>query len=377
MRRVLLLWHRWFGLIAAAWLLLLAVTGTVLVFHHELDGALNPELLDVEPRGTRLSHQDVVASIERAMPGHAVDYLLFPEGPRDNLLGFVVPRLEPGEPFPDGYVFRQIFVDPYDGRILGTRVFGEAGIDRRRLMPFIYQLHDDLSLGPVATWLLGLLALLWTLDHIASAALSFPAVRRWRRSFMIRRGVQGFKRHFDLHRAIGLWLFPVTLVLAISGIALTWTETFDKAVSAVSPLTGFPIEGLPTQPTRDYTPVTSLDQAIAIAQTRGGVGKISAASFHPNLGVYWLRHFDDRDIDLIGRRWIVVRYSDGKILADRHQVDGTAGDVFSAWMLPLHTGEAFGWPGRILIALSGITLSIVIVTGILIWARKRRARMMS
>jgi uncharacterized iron-regulated membrane protein len=373
-RRVLLLWHRWFGLIAAAWLLLLAVTGTILVFHHELDGALNPDLLKVEERDVPLSHQAVVESIERAMPGHAVDYLLFPEGPRDSLLGFVAPRLATGEPFPDGYVFRQIFVDPYDGRILGTRVFGEAGLDRRRLIPFIYQLHDDLTLGPVATWLLGLLALLWTFDHIASALLSFPAVRRWPKSFMIRRGVQGFKRHFDLHRAIGLWLFPVTLVLAVSGIALTWTETFAKTISTVSPLTDFPIEGLPTQPARDYSPATSLERAIAIARTRPDVGAISAASFHPDLGVYWLRLFDDRDIDLLGRRWIVVRYSDGEILADRHQVDGTTGDVFSAWMLPLHTGEAFGWPGRIVIALSGITLSIVIITGILICARKLRAR---
>jgi uncharacterized iron-regulated membrane protein len=374
MRRALILWHRWFGLVAAAWLLLLAVTGSIVVFYDEIDVALNPDLRRVEAGAAPLPRAALVRSIENAVPGTAIDYLMIAPDPTASAIAFVAPRLSPGQPYPTGYVYRQIYADPYTGRVLGSRVFGEAGLDRRRIAPFLYQLHKDLSLGPVATWLMGLIALGWTLDHVVGAVLAFPSATRWRAAFAVRWRARGHKRTFDLHRAIGLWLYPVTLVLAISGISLTWTETFDRAVGLFSPTSGFPVDGLPVQPQRDYAPATSLDRAIAIAEAQPGTGLVNAVSFHPDLGVYWLRLFDARDLDLLGRRWIVVRYADGAVLADRHERQGSAGDQFAALMLPLHTGKLLGWPGRILIALSGLTLAAVIVTGILIWARKRRAR---
>jgi len=42
-RPALRAWHRWFGLGAALWLLLLALTGSVIAFYDELDRALNPD----------------------------------------------------------------------------------------------------------------------------------------------------------------------------------------------------------------------------------------------------------------------------------------------------------------------------------------------
>ena len=41
--RPALLWHRWFGLLGGVWLLVIALTGSVLVFHEEIDHALNPD----------------------------------------------------------------------------------------------------------------------------------------------------------------------------------------------------------------------------------------------------------------------------------------------------------------------------------------------
>jgi len=43
----------------------------------------------------------------------------------------------------------------------------------------------------------------------------------------------------------------------------------------------------------------------------------------------------------------------------------TRGDRFMAWLYPLHTGAAFGWPGRLLVALAGIATIVVNVTGLL------------
>jgi uncharacterized iron-regulated membrane protein len=63
-----------------------------------------------------------------------------------------------------------------------------------------------------------------------------------------------------------------------------------------------------------------------------------------------------------------------KIKFDRHRAEATAGDIVLAWQFPLHSGKAFGWAGRIIIFLAGIGVCIFSVTGIMIWMRKRRAR---
>ena len=47
LRPILVVWHRWFGLLAGLWLFALGLTGSILVFHDEIDQALNHDLLRV------------------------------------------------------------------------------------------------------------------------------------------------------------------------------------------------------------------------------------------------------------------------------------------------------------------------------------------
>jgi uncharacterized iron-regulated membrane protein len=44
-------------------------------------------------------------------------------------------------------------------------------------------------------------------------------------------------------------------------------------------------------------------------------------------------------------------------------------------MFPLHSGQIIGLPGRILISFSGIAVVVLTVTGVIIWAKKRRGRL--
>lgn len=373
LRSVLVLWHRWFGLIAAAWLLLLALTGSFIVFMDEADRALNPDLRRVEATGEPLPVQTLVDAVRSAQPGTFVDYLLTPTGPNDSVLVFNAPELIPGRPTAD-HEYRQIYLNPYTAEILGDRRFGEPGLDARRFSQFMYQLHMDLNLGPVATWLLGLLALLWVFDHVASAILAFPTARRWMESFRVRWKSGSPKLTFDLHRAPGLWLFPITLTLAVTGVALNWPTETDAVIEAVSPTTPFPTETLPALLQADYRPAISIDRAIAIARAETAGARVSAVSTHPDKGIYWIRLKDPRDLDETGGRWVVVDFRDGQVLSNRHLRDGSVGDEVKAWLFPLHTGHAFGWPGRILICVSGLVLSGFIVTGLMIWWSRRRAR---
>ncbi len=61
------------------------------------------------------------------------------------------------------------------------------------------------------------------------------------------------------------------------------------------------------------------------------------------------------------------------MLEQAHVTQGT-GNAIVAWMFPLHSGQAFGWTGRIIIFITGVMICVFVVTGLMIWSRKRRAR---
>jgi len=276
------------------------------------------------------------------------------------------PGLPPLDPAPAW----EVMVDPATAQVLGARDRAAIDLSRRGLMSFLYEFHYSLHLGEWMVWLLGLVAFLWLIDHLAAAALSFPNPARWRESFRIRRGAKGHRRVFDLHRAIGLWLFPVTLVLAVSGVYFNWYDEFKAAVNAVSPLTPRADEARPALPAPLVAPPLGFDAALA----RAGDARVDSLAYNADKGLYWLRLFDERDIDPYGGRWMFVDARDGRVLSDTHGASGTAGDVVMAWQFPLHSGKAFGWPGRIAIFMTGIATCMFIVTGLMMWARKRAAR---
>jgi uncharacterized iron-regulated membrane protein len=43
-------------------------------------------------------------------------------------------------------------------------------------------------------------------------------------------------------------------------------------------------------------------------------------------------------------------------------------------MFPLHSGRLLGLPGRVLMSFMGVAVAAFSATGVLVWARKRRAR---
>jgi len=69
-RKVILNLHLCAGLIAAVFLLLLGLSGSVLVFENQIDRAINGKLSWVPPDSHNLSLADLKASLERGYPGY-------------------------------------------------------------------------------------------------------------------------------------------------------------------------------------------------------------------------------------------------------------------------------------------------------------------
>src|SRR5690349_19792374 len=137
MRRVLFLGHMCVGLASAPFLILLGLTGAALVFENEIAAALNPRVLRVAPGAAALP---LDALCGRLGAGAKVLAVGLPVAPDRSL---TVTASLPRKPRPVTY-----YVNPYDGRILGTA----SGVHDP--MRTIHQLHTHLLAGPAGSSLM-------------------------------------------------------------------------------------------------------------------------------------------------------------------------------------------------------------------------------
>ena len=371
-RPVLVLMHRCIGLTTAVFLTLAGLTGSVIAFNRELDALLNPAFYAATAKGPVLSPEALAGKVEA----------------RDPLLSVWSVSLEPmsggavelramareGEPSADWFS-----LDPVSGEILGARVWGACCFSRAHLIPFLYTFHYSLSLpGALGTLLMGIIALVWLLDGFIGAALTFPLgrpfFRKWRTAFLIKGG-SAFRLNLDWHRAAGLWLFAVLIVLAVSSIAMNLrTQVFEPVVQLFSPLTPTPFAGpvLPEPMARSLSFDAVLARAQAEARTRGWDLPATYIFYSPAFGLFGVRFGSGED--MMTSPWL---YLDGRTAAPIGEVipsAGTAGDTFLQLQFPIHSGRIAGLPGRILIAAMGLVVAGLSMTGVAIWWIKRKAR---
>jgi uncharacterized iron-regulated membrane protein len=232
MRATLVLLHRWLGLGTLAFLILAGASGAVLAWHDELDAWLAPQLLRVPAASAALppmapaALRDIVVA---AYPQGRV--LAIPLGRHaGKTVAFPVWLAESAGASP---ILLEVFIDPGTGTIQGDRRWGELSAKPENLLPFFHRLHTSLLAGTTGEWVLGVVALLWTLDCFVGAALTFPVrmakrradapgrswFGRWRAAWALRVGGGAYKLSFDLHRASGLWLWVLLLGMAWSSVA--------------------------------------------------------------------------------------------------------------------------------------------------------------
>lgn len=385
--------HRWIGLFTAVFLFVAGLTGAIISWDHELDEWLNPELFDTpvpSPDARALAPLELIERLEAAEPRLRVAFSPLELEPGHAYGVSVVPRIDPqtGRPYELG--FNQVTLNPYTGAIQGTRQWGAISLSRENLMPFIYKLHYSMHIpnwGSVelGIWFMGMISILWTLDCLIALYVALPTAKTWRRNwrkpFLLRWNSGSHKRIFDVHRASGMWVWLLLLVIAFTSITMNLRrEVVRPLVESLSPLTPdiFALRK-PLPPVQFKEPSISRKQALeaahAIANERGWDAPPGALFYSAPYGLYGVNFFHGNDEHAswgLGNPWIYVDAQTAEYLGDRVPGTGSAGDLFLQAQLPLHTGRIAGTTGRIAISVLGLLVAALSATGVWLWMRRMR-----
>lgn len=401
MRNLYVLLHRWFGLFIAGFLLIAGLTGAVISWDHELDEWLNPHLFKNHSEGEPMPSLKLVDLVEKSDPRVRVSSFPLSAESGHNTEIWVDAKLDPQTGRRYELDYDHVFIDPVTGEIVGKRLWGKVSLHPEHLMSFLYKLHYSLHLpewrghDEWGVWLMGIVALVWLVDSFIALVLTLPRKsrvndkgwwQRWRPSWLIRRDAGGYKLNFDLHRAGGLWVFGLILILAFTSFSLNlYREVFYPALSLVSKTTPGPFDS--RTPTPQHQPVEQkisweqlLTRARAEAGQRGWQEPVGSVFYSDNFVIAGVNFFypgTDHDSGGMTIKSLYFDGLDGRFLGDRIPWEGTAADVFVQLQFPLHSGRILGLPGRIMISIMGVVVAMLSVTGVVIWERKRRARRQS
>lgn len=367
--------HLYLGLIFGVVLSIVGLTGSVLVFWQDIDNWINPSLRQIESQSDGeavfANLATVFGNTRNNIPTNAE--ISFAYYPRDNSstyqVFYSIPR--PDLHGADQYL---AFINPYSAKVTGIKLVKTANDwIPRAFMPFIFQLHYSMLLGENGSTLLGLIAVMLIISVLTGLIVWWPLTGRWKQAFTIKRNASKERFNYDLHKTAGIYSGLVLLALLVSGIEFNLPEQTHTLLKVFTPV-------------NDRNTIKSGQAngrvAISIAKAADIVN-----SRYPDGRLDWIYNATEPDSTFtlckrelkhhshfIDRRCVVVDQYSGEILWVQEPNTGTAGDLFIQWLWPLHSGQAFGLSGRILVFITGLMCPILFITGLIHWYHKRLAK---
>lgn len=361
LRQIALKVHLWSSLALSLVIVVACVTGSALVYRHDIDQALNPSLYRTTPGDVGW---DAIWRTVATRYSLAQGALI--RGPIDR----EVYQVEIG----DDLLPFSVHVDPGTGHILGARNPANS------LVGWLFLLHFNLFGGEVGHWVIGVTGVAVVVITLTGVWLWWPTFRRLTFGFRIRWARPFFVVNYDLHRVMGICSLPLVLVLSLTGAILVFYEVGGRMVHGLFLTT--PEAAAPTAlidlPRSDGValPLT-LNETASLAM-RLAPEAVASSMYIPQAPTdpvkVWLRTPGDTRPN-VGSWHAQISRSTGTVVSAMVPRNTTwPAHVEESWIIALHFGSFGGEPVRVLYALAGLVPVFLLVTGTIYWLLRRRGR---
>ncbi len=355
--RVIWRWHFYAGLITLPALLTIAVTGALYVFKEELERAIYPRLMFVEPQARMVSYDEQLAKAIAALPAGATVHGISIADDSTRATSVVA------ETGPERYV--SVYVDQYTGAVLGRLDYD------RSLFGFVLNIHRTLLIGATGRLIVELatswgvilivtgLYLWWPRGGGGALGVWLPRLRG--KSYVVWR---------DWHTVPGFYFS--LLAFLVMGTGLFFAQLFARGYQAVAYVTGaYPASYLnpPKSIRKEGAVRLGVDEIIAIARREQSQREMYIDFPHAAEDSFTV-YAGDYDSPSTLTFLYIDQYSGATLDAIRWgQLSAAAKTQVAAYSI--HVGSIYGLPTKILAALVCVMIIAMSVTGAAMWWTRR------
>ena len=362
-RKLILVAHRWIGLLAAVILFAVGFSAALLVFETPIDRALNRSLTQVTPGGQRMPLMAIGARLEQAHPGYRVVGWNFGQRPDDANAAFL--QADPEAKLPknaeDSF---SLAVNPYSGEVLGDLAHAN-GVALR-----IHQFHTHFLAGGVGSAIVG-----WS--GVGLLVLNLTGIILWWRRKVGRFNwkTSGVAFHLQTHQAVGIYAWVFLMLLSCTAMIIHWES---QAGDWANRLTGAPppAKMLPADAMPAGASILNADQLLATAERAVPGAQVTVLEYGdgPQDPVHVIMKYPE-DHTPAGRTNLFLDGYSGKIRRLQDARTAPVGfKIVRLWTRQIHTGDIYGWPTKAIALISTLALLAMAVTGPMIWWKRRQTR---
>lgn len=360
MKRRLRQLHLILGLAAGLVVFVVGLTGTAFVFMEEIMDFVNRDALTVAvpaPGTPRRPADELIAGYQRQFPKQQiVRYSTYRDPARSvYILGF-----GPGE-------LQNAYLDPYSGRLIKA--------ERATITFFFYDVlvHTTLLLGP--RWgkgIIGVCTVIFALQLLGGLVLWWPRGRRAavRNALVIKSNASWKRRVFDLHNIWGFYGLPYALVMALTGLFMAYQPVQKAAFTAFGGDAAADEDHYMPRP-RPGRPAAPYEPVVRAAFARHPAAQLVAFEVpHDTVSNYHLTVA--RQAGLFSNDGTVAhlnKYTGRPVLLPAPVYRNGELEQLN---IMLHMGFWGGIWSKILVFGTGLIITSLPVTGLLIWRGKRR-----
>lgn len=349
--------HGWLGLAAGIFFLLYGLSGSALMFRHDLDRYLNPELHHLTPRPAKVSIDSIYRTMVRKYPN--LKKIVLHDFPKDKYDSYEFMLYKNQQKQTDNYLYF-VFVDPYTGAMLKDGSYQDMTPSFFR---WLYSFHYSLQLGMPGKLFSGLIGLVMLLSMITGTIVyrkHFWDALRFKAGLNFKNKRTAIS---SMHRIVGVWALIFNALLFFSGFWMN-KEHFTPQAWKINP------------PSTNKMVAANVDEVLnrALRQVKGFVpiaidipvttgpdilvkGHLPSTSFFLHQGKASSMAFDARS-----GAFKRLNNIDKKTRADRFEWE----------VYQFHIGNYGGDVIRWLYLILGLTPGLLSVTGACLWWKRSR-----
>lgn len=358
--RVLRSVHRWAGLTIGLLLVLVALSGSLLLFQPQIFRWAHGDLIPTGMSSEVSSLDRWLANGRAAVPGMHGPIAIWRPHVEHNITDAGMLVFEGGERAGFGQTgLAAVLVAPATGDVLGV-----IDVDHSLAYAPVF-FHSSFLAGGFGSVAMGAVAVCTFLLLAIGLYLWWPSRARFV-SKLSPRPLRTLKYAGRIHDWLGGWAVIVLLMSAFTGVYLAQPDWIEPALRV---LPAAPAEA-PTHPAACGKPV-SLETAVAKAQVLvpGGVW----AAIEPQTSAnHWEILLNTHQSEAAHAQVHVLANLDcGSVTVETLPGARPAREATELWMIGLHDGTALGRAGEIFMAIVGLMPLVLFWSGARMWWRRR------